>query len=63
MITKSGTNQVHGALVKFLRNQVLDARSFFTLPTIHLEIIFDIVMGENHRFRAAGGRGHAKQIP
>jgi hypothetical protein len=33
MITKSGTNQVHGALVEFLRNQVLDARSFFTLPT------------------------------
>src|SRR5258707_8207970 len=33
MVTKSGTNQVHGALVEFLRNQVLDARSFFTLPT------------------------------
>jgi hypothetical protein len=33
MITKSGTNQFHGALVEFLRNQVLDARSFFTLPT------------------------------
>jgi hypothetical protein len=33
MVTKSGTNQVHGALVEFFRNQVLDARSFFTLPT------------------------------
>ena len=33
MITKSGTNQVHGNLVEFFRNQVLDARSFFTLPT------------------------------
>ena len=33
MITKSGTNQLHGALVEFLRNQVLDARTFFTLPT------------------------------
>jgi hypothetical protein len=33
MITKSGTNQFHGALVEFLRNQVLDARNFFTLPT------------------------------
>ncbi len=33
MITKAGTNQFHGALVEFLRNQVLDARSFFTLPT------------------------------
>lgn len=33
MITKSGTNQLHGALIEFLRNQVLDARAFFTLPT------------------------------
>jgi hypothetical protein len=33
MVTKSGTNQVHGSLVEFFRNQVLDARSFFTLPT------------------------------
>ena len=33
MVSKSGTNQLHGALVEFLRNQVLDARAFFTLPT------------------------------
>jgi hypothetical protein len=33
MVTKSGTNEYHGALVEFFRNQVLDARSFFTLPT------------------------------
>ena len=33
MITKSGTNQVHGNLVEFFRNQVMDARAFFTLPT------------------------------
>jgi len=33
MITKSGTNQIHGSLFEFLRNQVLDARTFFTLPT------------------------------
>jgi hypothetical protein len=33
MITKSGTNQVHGSLLEFLTNQVLDARTFFTLPT------------------------------
>ncbi|HEY1336358.1 MAG TPA: TonB-dependent receptor [Bryobacteraceae bacterium] len=33
MVTKSGTNNIHGNLVEFLRNQVLDARTFFTLPT------------------------------
>jgi hypothetical protein len=33
MVTKSGTNAPHGALVEFFRNQVLDARNFFTLPT------------------------------
>jgi len=33
MVTKSGTNDLHGALVEFIRNQVLDARTFFTLPT------------------------------
>ena len=33
MVTKSGTNQFHGALLEFFRNQVLDARNFFTLPT------------------------------
>jgi hypothetical protein len=33
MISKSGTNALHGALVEFFRNQVLDARNFFTLPT------------------------------
>jgi hypothetical protein len=33
MVTKSGSNQIHGAFVEFLRNQKLDARQFFTLPT------------------------------
>jgi hypothetical protein len=33
MVTKNGTNQLHGALVEFVRNQKFDARSFFTLPS------------------------------
>ena len=30
---KSGTNQFHGAVFEFLRNEVLDARNFFASPT------------------------------
>ena len=33
MVTKSGTNQIHGSVFEFLNNQVLNARNFFTLPT------------------------------
>jgi len=31
--TKSGSNEVHGTLFEFLRNEAFDAKSFFALPT------------------------------
>lgn len=33
VITKSGTNDVHGAFFEFLRNSALDARNYFDHPT------------------------------
>ena len=29
IVTKSGTNQIHGSLFEFFRNNALDARNFF----------------------------------
>src|SRR5262249_46744843 len=33
VITKSGTNQLHGSVFEFLRNSKLDAKNFFDKPT------------------------------
>ena len=38
VITKSGTNEVHGSLFEFLRNQQLDARNFFAATKDPLKI-------------------------
>ncbi len=32
MVTKSGTNDLHGSLFEFLRNSATDARNFFDIP-------------------------------
>ena len=34
IVTQSGSNQVHGALFEFLRNNVFDARNFFDGPSV-----------------------------
>ncbi len=34
LITKSGTNDIHGAAWEFFRNNVLDARNFFLSPSV-----------------------------
>jgi len=34
VITKSGTGQLHGSAFEYLRNQVMDARSYFGSPTL-----------------------------
>ncbi len=32
VVTKSGTNQIHGSLFEFFRNRVLDANDYFNIP-------------------------------
>src|SRR3954451_1088242 len=34
LVTKTGTNELHGAVWEFFRNDVLDARNFFLSPTL-----------------------------
>ena len=36
---KSGTNQFHGSLFEFFRNEVLDARNFFASPTANKPVL------------------------
>ena len=34
IVTQSGTNQIHGSLYEFMRNNALDARNFFDGPSV-----------------------------
>src|SRR5260370_38512077 len=47
VVARSGTNQIHGALWEFLRNQNLNARNFFA-PSTKPQLI-------QNQFGAAGG--------
>ncbi len=37
VITKSGTNELHGSLFEFVRNTAMDARNFFQLPNAPIQ--------------------------
>jgi len=49
VVTKSGTNQYHGAAFEFLRNTKMDAKNFFQQPNSPIEILkrnqFGFVLG------------------
>jgi len=49
VVTKSGTNQFHGAAFEFLRNTDMDAKNFFQQPNTPIEILkrnqFGFVLG------------------
>ena len=49
VVTKSGTNQFHGTLWEFLRNDKLDARNFFLTPTQKIATL------RRNQFGAAAG--------
>ena len=39
VVTKSGTNQLHGSAFEFHRNSALDARDFFAAPTLNKPLL------------------------
>ncbi len=49
VVTKSGTNDIHGAAWEFVRNSALDARNFFLRPTQSISAL------HQNQFGAAGG--------
>ena len=49
VVTKSGTNNFHGTLWEFIRNDKLDARNFFLTPTTRKAAL------RRNQFGAAGG--------
>lgn len=48
IVTKSGTNELHGSLYEYLRNNALDARSILTLPQ------FDVLRQNQYGFTLGG---------
>jgi hypothetical protein len=52
VVTKSGTNDYHGALFEFVRNTAMDARNFFQPANSPVSIL--------KRNWMAGRRGHPR---
>ena len=64
MVTKSGTNQFHGTLLEFFRNDKLDARNFFAAkkPPLRLNQFGGYAGGpviKNRTFILADMKAHA----
>jgi hypothetical protein len=77
VITKSGTNELHGSLFEFVRNTAFDARNFFQLPNAPVQplkrnqfgftaggpiVIPKLINGRNKLFFFANYEGQRQRI-
>ena len=77
VITKSGTNELHGSLFEFVRNTSMDARNFFQLPNAPIQplkrnqfgftvggpiVIPKLVNGRNRLFFFANYEGQRQRV-
>src|SRR5262249_15261520 len=77
VITKSGTNELHGTMFEFVRNTAMDARNFSQLPTAPVQqlkrnqfgftlggpiVIPKVVNGRNKLFFFANYEGQRQRV-
>ncbi len=55
LVSKSGSNQFHGNVFEYLRNNVFDARNFFDYPSAATSSHFRLPPYKRNQFGAAGG--------